>query len=81
MSPSSLTLAKGAVLVTALGVTRKTDGTPVPLPGAGTAFTFDSTLAGYVFNVNSTGYAAGVYLLSFSAAGDPVAHTVQFKIK
>jgi uncharacterized repeat protein (TIGR01451 family) len=73
--------SSAAEVVTALGVTRKTDGSSVPLPGAGTAFTFDSTLAGYVFNVNSTGYAAGVYLLSFSAAGDPVAHTVQFKIK
>jgi hypothetical protein len=73
--------SSAAVVVTALGVTRKTDGSSVPLPGAGTSFTFDSTLAGYVFNVNSTGYAAGVYLLSFSAAGDPVNHTVQFKIK
>ncbi|HEV7784943.1 MAG TPA: hypothetical protein VGQ28_06370, partial [Thermoanaerobaculia bacterium] len=73
--------SSAAVVVTAVGVTRKTDGTSVPLQGAGTSFTFDSTLAGYVFNVNSTGYAAGVYLLSFSAAGDPVAHTVQFKIK
>ncbi|HEX4963538.1 MAG TPA: hypothetical protein VF173_22100 [Thermoanaerobaculia bacterium] len=73
--------SSAAEVVTALGVTRKSDGTPVALQGAGTAFTFDSTLAGYVFNLQTTGYAAGVYLLSFSAAGDPVTHTVQFKVK
>jgi hypothetical protein len=67
--------------VTALGVTRKSDGTPVPMQGAGTAFAFDPVLAGYVFNLQTMGYAAGVYLLSFSAGNDPVVHTVQLKIK
>lgn len=31
--------------------------------------------------VSTTGYAAGTYLLSFSAGNDPVPHTVQFKVK
>ena len=74
-------LSSAGTVVTALAVTRKSDGAPVAFPGAGSPFAFDSTLSGYVYNLGTTGYAAGTYLLSFSAAGDPVAHTVQFKVK
>ncbi|HEY0514594.1 MAG TPA: hypothetical protein VGH73_22015 [Thermoanaerobaculia bacterium] len=78
---AGVNLSSAGVVVTAVGVTRKSDGTPVPLPGAGSAFTFDPSLTGYVFNLGTTGYAAGTYLLSFSAANDPVVHTVQFRVK
>jgi probable HAF family extracellular repeat protein len=74
-------LSAPGTVVTALAVTRKSDGAPVSFPGAGSPFSFDTTFSGYVYNLSTTGYAAGTYLLSFSAGNDPVPHTVQFKVK
>jgi hypothetical protein len=43
-------------------------------------FRYDAGLGGYVFNLKTTGYAPGTYVLTFRVAGDPTAHTVQFRI-
>ena len=43
-------------------------------------FRFDSSLAGYIYNLRTDGLAAGTYRLSFIATGDPTVHSVQFVI-
>jgi hypothetical protein len=42
-------------------------------------FRFDA--GAYIFNLKTTGYPSGTYLLGFVVAGDPTQHTVQFSIK
>ena len=47
-------------------------------------FRYDPTLGpsgGYIFNLKTTGLAAGTYSLNFSAAGDPASHSVPFGVK
>jgi hypothetical protein len=47
-------------------------------------FRFDSALAaggGYVYNLSTTGLAAGQWALDFTVSGDPTLHSVQFIIK
>ncbi|HEX7956958.1 MAG TPA: PxKF domain-containing protein, partial [Pyrinomonadaceae bacterium] len=86
-----LTNAAGAnvsspsLAVTAVGTTRiSTNAAGVP-EAAGNSnpdsgFRYDASLGGYVFNLKTTGYAPGTYVLTFRVAGDPAAHTVQFRV-
>src|SRR5262249_37153120 len=58
---------------------------PSPSPGAQPSGTFTFTPTGdagpmYQSNVKTTGYPKGTYTLSFTVAGDPLTHTVQFLI-
>lgn len=45
------------------------------------AFRYDAALAGYIFNLKTTGLPAGVYGLSFTAGDDPTLHVVQFRVR
>ena len=44
-------------------------------------FRYDTTLQGYIFNLSTKGYLTGTYDLSFTVAGNPVTHRVQFGIR
>jgi len=47
-------------------------------------FRYDPTQGpsgGYIFNLKTSGLAAGTYSLSFNATGDPVTHSVSFGVK
>ncbi|HEX8189448.1 MAG TPA: DPP IV N-terminal domain-containing protein, partial [Pyrinomonadaceae bacterium] len=86
-----LTNAAGAnvsspsLAVKAVGTTRvSTNAAGVP-EDAGNSnpdfdFRYDAGLGGYVYNLKTKGYAPGTYVLTFRVAGDPTAHTVQFRI-
>jgi hypothetical protein len=77
-------------LLNAAGTNLSASGIPVtvtglsPSPAPGTAptgtFTFLDHGPGYELPVNTTGYPAGTYTLSFTADGDPTIHTAQFTI-
>ncbi len=41
-------------------------------------FRYDASLAGYVFNMKTTGLAAGQYLLDFQAGGET--YSVAFRV-
>jgi YVTN family beta-propeller protein len=43
-------------------------------------FRYDAGLAGYIFNLSTTGLSDGVYELSVSASGDLVGHVVRFRV-
>jgi len=44
-------------------------------------FRYDGSLGGYIFNLQTTGYAAGTYELHFVVAGDGSDHVVQFRVR
>ncbi len=44
-------------------------------------FRFDSELGGYIFNLKTTGYGTGTYLLSYTAGADPYLHSVGFQVR
>ncbi|PYS80345.1 MAG: hypothetical protein DMF67_20690 [Acidobacteria bacterium] len=73
-----------SVVVHAAYVLQMATNTPVPLNDAGNAnpdnnFRFDA--GAYIFNLKTTGYPTGSYLLGVVVSGDPTTHTVQFSIK
>jgi len=46
------------------------------------AFRFDSRLGGYTLPpLNTEGLEPGAYALSFAVTGDPLVHTVAFRVK
>jgi TolB protein len=72
------------ISVTALSVMRISDNAPGALADpvdATTDFNFRYAGGQYHFNLRTSGYATGTYLLSFKAGNDPTTHTVQFQVK
>jgi len=78
-----------AVVVHAISVIQTSRSASVLLDDAGQAnpdfdFRYDSVLGstgGYIFNLKTTGYGTGTYLLNYSIGGDPLTHTVQFQVR
>ncbi len=44
-------------------------------------FRYDETLAGYIYNLSTSGLTTGTWELSFTATDDPVSHAVRFDVK
>ena len=79
-------VSAAGIIVTAAGLT-KLDGTAsVEVEDAGNAnpdgdFRYDATLAGYSYNLGTAGLTTGTWRLSFTVAGDPTPHAVQFDVR
>jgi uncharacterized repeat protein (TIGR03803 family) len=78
---SSSTLA-----VHAIGVTLASTDAPGVLESVGNAnadsdFRYDSSLAGYIFNLSTASMSKGTWNLRFTIGSDPTVHTVQFQVK
>ncbi|HVF57079.1 MAG TPA: DPP IV N-terminal domain-containing protein [Pyrinomonadaceae bacterium] len=78
-------LSSAGLVVKALGTTLVSTNAAGVLEDAGKAnpdfdFRYDARVGGYVFNLKTTGYAAGTYVLNFRVAGDPTKHATQFRI-
>lgn len=79
----------GEIAVTATRIVRISDNAPAPVDDAGNAnpdsnFRFDHALGGtggYIFNLSTQGLSTGTYRLFFTAAGDPVEHSLEFQVK
>jgi TolB protein len=74
-----------SLALTALGTTRiSTNAAGVPEDAGNSnpdsGFRYDAGIGGYIYNLKTKGYAPGTYVLTFRVAGDPAAHTVQFRI-
>ena len=84
-----LNVSSPGLLPHALSVLQTSNSASVVLDDAGQAnpdfdFRFDPSLGGtggYVFNLKTTGYGTGSYLLNFSVGGDPALHAVQFQVR
>ena len=86
----ALTDANGAdissadIAVTATSLV-DSNGNAVPLNAAGNAnpndlFRYDSTLGGYIFNLDTKGLAAGTYTLYYTVGNDPTRHSLTFVV-
>lgn len=78
-------LSSAGTAVTGISI-RAADGSTRVLKASGNAnpgnvFRYGASLAGYIFNLDTSGLASGIYSLVFSIAGDPLQHTVQFVIR
>jgi hypothetical protein len=77
------------VVVHAVSVVQTSSSASVLLDDAGQAnpdfdFRYDSPLGGtggYIFNLKTTGYETGTYVLNYTVAGDPLTHSVQFQVR
>jgi hypothetical protein len=72
--------------LTATGLSLISTSTSYGVQDAGNAnpdnnFRYDPTLNGYIFNLKTTGLAAGTYSLTFTVPGDPATHSVQFQVR
>ena len=81
-------LSSAAVVVTALGTEKVSNYAPGQLEDAGNAnpddnfrFTQLDGASGYIFNLKTTGFSTGTYVLIFGVTGDPVTHVTKFQIK
>jgi endoglucanase Acf2 len=79
-------LSTSAVVVHAVSVVQTSSSASILLDDAGQAnpdfdFRYDSSLGGYIFNLKTTGYGTGTYVLTYTVQGDPVTHTVQFQVR
>jgi hypothetical protein len=75
-----------SVVVHAASMVQTSSSASVFLDDAGQAnpdfdFRYDSSLGGYIFNLKTTGYRTGSYLLYVNAGDDPIAHAVQFQVR
>ena len=60
-------------------LSRQVDSTGNANPDSG--FRYDAALAGYIFNLSTTGLSTGTYTLNFTVGSDPRAYSVPFAIK
>jgi hypothetical protein len=79
-------LSSSSITVHAVSVTRISMNTSATPDDTGNAnpdadFRYDATLAGYIFNLSTTGYPTGTYTLNFTASKDPTVHSAQFAVK
>jgi hypothetical protein len=44
-------------------------------------FRYDTSLGGYIFNLKTTGYATGSYVLNFGAGDGPTVYSVGFQVR
>lgn len=75
-------LSSASIAVTAVSL----DGNPPPPNFSGSTnlghlFRYDSTIKGYVYNLNSKGLTPGTHTIGFTASGDPITHTAAFILK
>jgi microsomal dipeptidase-like Zn-dependent dipeptidase len=79
-------LSQASVAVVATSLIMVSSTTTGPLEDAGNAnpdgnFRYDGSLAGYIYNLRTTGLAAGTWELRFRIAGDPTEHGARFQIR
>ena len=79
-------LSAPGLVVTATAVTQLSTNTSGIPEDAGNSnpdgnFRYDASLPGYIFNLQTTGLAAGTWEIRFQIAGDPTEHGAEFQIR
>jgi hypothetical protein len=83
---ASANLSAPMIEVTAIGVSKISDTALGPVEDAGNAnpddnFRYEPSLAGYIYNLRTTGLSTGTYRLIFRVGADPQLHEVQFQVR
>jgi hypothetical protein len=76
--------SSSSVVLHATGIFMQSTNAPETLQDAGNSnldfdFRFDGSA--YVFNLKTTGYPTGTFVLTFTAGGDPAQHSVVFAVR
>jgi DNA/RNA endonuclease G (NUC1) len=79
-------LSSAAVIPQAILVTRVSNNASTAVQDAGNAnpdmnFRYDASLAGYIFNLKTTGLTTGSYVLGFRVGADPYVYAAPFQIR
>lgn len=79
-------LSSPDITVTALSTFHVSSNTTGEVMDTGNAnpdgnFRYDADLAGYIFNLSTTGLVSGTYQLNLKAGSDTQTHSVQFQVK
>ncbi len=85
LDSSGANVSSAAFTLHATGIAR-VSGLSGTLESVGNAnpdydFRYDSSLQGYIFNLNTSPLASGTWVLSFTATNDPAVHTIQLGVK
>jgi hypothetical protein len=79
-------LSSASIVVQAQSVTLASNNAPGSLDDSGDSnpdfdFRYDSTLAGYIYNLSLKGISTGSYNINFMVSGDSVLHSAGFQVK
>jgi len=79
-------VSSSSLLLHATGLTQVDSSASATVVDTGNAnpdsdFRYDSTLRGYIYNLKTTGLAAGTWKLSFTVTGDPTSYSIQFDVR
>jgi hypothetical protein len=83
---SGLNVSAAAVTVHAANLVKidnsaSTSVDPVSTASPDNDFRYDASLAGYIYNLKTTGLTAGTWQLNFTTSADGVSHSVRFDIR
>jgi hypothetical protein len=81
-----LVLTAAGIVVNATGLTKVDSSAssvidPVTTTTSDRDFRYDASLAGYIYNLKTTGFTTGTWALTFTTIGDGVSHTVLFDLR
>lgn len=79
-------VSSAATIVHAVSVIQTSSQASTTLDDAGNSnpdldFRYDAGLGGYIFNLKTTGYGTGTYLLNFVAGNSPTVYSVGFQVR
>jgi hypothetical protein len=79
-------VSSAATIVHAVSVIQTSSQASTNLDDAGNSnpdfdFRYDESLGGYIFNLKTTGYGTGTYLLNFVAGTSPTVYSVGFQVR
>src|SRR4029077_9498874 len=83
---NGVNVSSSAITVHAVSVARLSSQSSTALQDAGNAnpdfdFRYDASLGGYIFNLQTTGYNTGSYLLNFEAGGGSTVYSGGFQVR
>jgi hypothetical protein len=83
---AGVNVSSASIVVTSVSIVRilpVVSGDPAEPSSASpdTNFRYDAALQGYIYNLKTSGYSTGTYLLTFRAGADPTDHHLEFRVK
>jgi hypothetical protein len=83
---NGVNVSSSAITVHAVSVLQVTSQSSSVVQDAGDAnpdfdFRYDASLGGYIFNLKTTGYGTGIYLLNFIAANSSTPYSLGFQVR
>jgi len=83
---NGVNVSSASIALHAVGVIQMSSQASTTLDAAGNAnpdfdFRYDEILGGYIFNLKTTGFGTGTYVLNFVVGGSPTINNVEFQVR